>query len=444
MGIIDNGAAGRNNLTDPYNAYNGRIGIEIRGSSTQQFPKKQYAIETRDSLGDDLDVSLLGLPAESDWVLSALYNDKSLMRDVVMYKIARSLGRYASRARYCELVLNNDYKGVYILLEKITRNKNRVSISKLTDADTTGDALTGGYIVKVDKVEGSGTAGWYSGLPPFPGAWQRIYFQYHYPKVEDLLWSQQGYIQRFVRDFEILMFLSDYADTANGYPRLLDVGSFVDFFLLNELGKNVDAYRLSTFMYKDRDSKGGKLVMGPIWDFNHAFGNCDYYDASLLQGYQLTFLTGNLPFMQTDQFQVPFWWKRLYEDVGFRERLAQRWNALRTNELSLDRIMSLVDSLASLLDESQQRNFARWPVLGTYVWPNSFIGQTYQQEIGYLKTWISGRVNWMDRQFATTAVAAPQAGSAVAGGWSLSQNFPNPINPTTEIRYCVGRNGDQG
>ncbi len=131
MGIIHNGVGVRNNLIDPQNNYNGKIGIEVRGSSSQMFPKKQYSIELRDGLGAGVAASLLGMPVEEDWVLFAPYNDKSLMRDVLAYKLARDMGRYAPRTRYCEVVLNGDYLGIYILMEKVKRDKNRVDIANL-------------------------------------------------------------------------------------------------------------------------------------------------------------------------------------------------------------------------------------------------------------------------------------------------------------------------
>ncbi len=442
MGIIYNGEGVRNSLSDPFNNYRGKIGIEIRGSSSQMFPKKQYAVETRDTAGNDASVSLLGLPEESDWVLSAPYNDKSLMRDVLIYRLARSVGKYASRAKYCELVLNREYMGVYILLEKIKRNKNRVNISKLTPADTVGDALTGGYIIKVDKIEGQDTQGWYSRFPPYLYAWQKTLYQYHYPKQEDIVQPQRAYIQSFVDGFETTILSPDYADSSLGYPRLIDIGSFVDVLLLNELGKNVDAYRLSAFMYKDKDSKGGKLVMGPIWDFNHAFGNSDYYDASLIPGLQLTYLTTNSSFLRSDQFAVPFWWKRLFDEPKFKDQCKQRWNELRKDQWSLTRINSIVDSVTALLDEARLRNFARWPVLGKYVWPNYFVGQTYQQEIDYLRQWIKDRVGWLDEQWGTTSIE-DEPGRQVGGGeFSLSQNYPNPFNGGTTIRYVLPRQTD--
>ena len=437
MGVIDHGPGQRNLATDPFNGYDGRIGIEIRGSSSQMFPKKQYAVETRDSTGNELKVSLLGLPDESDWVLYAVHNDKSLLRDVLIFTIARSIGRYASRARYCEVILNGEYVGVYILLEKVARGKNRVNITKLSSADTLGDAITGGYIVKIDKTEGSETAGWYSGFPPRPGAGQRIYYQYHYPKAENLVGAQIAYITQYIRDFELAMYLPSYADSATGYPRLLDVDAFVDFVLLNEIGKNVDAYRLSCYMYKDRDSKGGRLVMGPLWDFTLAFGNCDYYDASLVEGFQWTYLTSNLAFLQTDSYQVPFWWKKLLEDPTISEKLQQRWNALRGNQLSLQRITTVIDSLATLVNESQQRNFLRWSILGKYLWPNYFVGNTYTEEINYLKNWVSGRLAWLDQAFNAVSVDDSRGLARIPERFVLFQNYPNPFNPTTVIGYSV-------
>ena len=203
MGIIYNGPGVRNNLTDPLNNYNGKIGIEIRGSSSQSFPKKQYGLELLDNNGATIDASLLGMPKKDDWILFAPYNDKSLMRDVLAYRLAHDLGRYASRFRYCELVLNGQYQGIYVLLEKIKRDKNRVNIDKLDPIEVTGDNLTGGYIFKIDKSSGSGGDGWISThTPPNRSGDQTIFFQYEYPKEENIVPEQKQYIQNYVASFE--------------------------------------------------------------------------------------------------------------------------------------------------------------------------------------------------------------------------------------------------
>ena len=155
MGIIYNGPGVINKISDVPNDYKGKIGIEFRGSTSQSFPKKPYGFETWDESGEDNDVKLLGMPKESDWTLNATYNDKTLMRDGLSYILAGSVMEYAPRVRYNELVINGQYRGIYLLVEKIKRDKNRVDISKIETTDNQGDALTGGYIIKIDKETGS-------------------------------------------------------------------------------------------------------------------------------------------------------------------------------------------------------------------------------------------------------------------------------------------------
>jgi hypothetical protein len=201
MGIIYNGAGEINRMMDPKNNYNGKVGIELRGSTSQSFPKKPYGFETRDNTGEDLDVSLLGMPKESDWTLNATYNDKSLMRDGLAYILAGSVMEYAPRVRYCELVLNNSYMGIYLLIEKIKRDKSRVDISKMEVTDNSGDALTGGYIIKLDKTTGSNSrSGWFSRYKPFTGALKNTYFQYEYPSVDNITDAQKNYIQNHIHE----------------------------------------------------------------------------------------------------------------------------------------------------------------------------------------------------------------------------------------------------
>lgn len=436
MGIIYNGEGVRNYITDSSNNYNGKIGIEIRGSTSQQFPKKQYAAETRDAAGEDLKVSLLGFPKESDWILFAPYNDKSLMRDVLAYRIASDMGRYASRSKFCEVVLNGDYVGVYVLLEKIKRDANRVNIKKLESPDTSGTAVTGGYIIKIDKTDGEENDGWYSRYFPFSERNDQVFYQYHYPKPVDIVQQQKTFIQNKIFHFETVMkYALNIADSVTGYPAYINPDSFVDFILANEVAKNVDAYRLSTFLYKNRDDIDPKIYAGPVWDFNLAFGNADYYEGWKTDGWQIDLLTNihNIP--DWESFLTPFWWKNLFEDSTFRNKIYLKWYYLRNNSLVTSKVLSYVDSLVTLLDEAKTRNFERWPVLGQYVWPNPFVGNTYQEEINYLKTWIVDRLNWLDQNMVGYPTSINTIQNQLPDYFILEQNYPNPFNPTTKIKW---------
>jgi hypothetical protein len=433
MGVIDNGPA-RNNITDPFNNYSGKIGIELRGSSSQSFPKKQFGIELRDDTGMGIDAPLLSLPEEEDWVLFAPYNDKSLMRDALAYKLGRDLGGYAPRTRFCELVLDDVYQGVYVLIEKIKRDKNRLDISTLSSEEISGDDLTGGYIIKIDKFTGGGGDGWPSAYKPPYASDQEVFFQYEYPKAANIASEQRAYIQQYVRNFEDVLAGSTFADPVNGYSKYIDVDSFVDFLIIQEVTKNVDGYRLSTFFHKQKDSQGGKLVMGPIWDFNLGFGNADYCTSGNPEGFVLDFNV----LCSYDYWLIPFWWKRLMQDNNFRIKVANRWTELRTSTLSVNGIHTYIDSVYTVLNqESQQRNFKAWKVLNAYVWPNYYVGPTFKSEVDWLKSWVSQRLSWLDQHMPSlvTAVALPENNSADVSV------FPNPFSSDVSFNYTLQRPG---
>lgn len=398
MGIIYNGENVRNNTTDAFNNYNDKISIEVRGSSSQGFPKKSYSLETQDLIGGNNNVSILNMPEENDWVLYAPYSDKSLMRNVLSYGLGESLDRYAPRTQFCELVINGEYQGVYVFTEKIKRGENRVDIAKLTINDTIGDDLTGGYILKIDKSTNGTGFNWDSPIPASYSA-NVINFKLHYPKDNEELPVQANYIRNYVTDFENALNGINFMDTFLGYRNYIDVPSFIDFFLINEINKNVDGFRLSTYFYKNKDSKGGKLNLGPLWDFNLAFGNADYCEGSETTGWGIDFnaICGG-------GYDIPFWWQKLMTDTTFTNQLKCRWDSLRVHQMHTDSILYSIDSLALKLDESQQRNFSTWQVLGTYVWPNNYIGATYADEINYLKTWISDRMVWLDDNMPGTCI----------------------------------------
>ena len=290
MKVINN-KGDRNYLSDSINGYNGRISIEIRGSTSQSFPKKQYGFETQKTDGSNNNVPLLGLPAENDWILSAPYSDKSLIRNILAFKLSETLGNYAPRTKLCELILNDAYMGVYVLTEKIKRDENRVDVSKLKPDEISGDDLTGGYIFKIDKKTGNSGPSWNSD--------SGVVFLFDTPKYDEIVFEQKEYIKKYINSFEQALIFDDHTDENLGYRKYINENSFIDFFIVNEVSKNIDGYFLSTYLFKDKDSKGGKLSFGPIWDYNLSFGNANYREGFKTEGFQ---------------FQINpsiWWWNRL-------------------------------------------------------------------------------------------------------------------------------------
>jgi len=210
--------------------------------------------------------------------------------------------------------------------------------------------------------------------------------------------------------------------------------------ILNEVCKNVDGYRLSAFMYKDRDSRDGRLTMGPLWDFNLAFGNADYYTAYDPYGIILEYFLYDEDFHNQDSFQVPFWWRQLWNDPQFKNRIYQRWWQLRQDVLDVENILNYINSTVNLLDEAQERNFQQWEIFGMYVWPNAFIGMNYQEEIDYLKEWIQERIQWIDDSiFRIYNGTEPMQTSPLPQRFILGQNYPNPFNSHTIIPIILAK-----
>lgn len=260
---------------------NFKIGIEIRGSSSQMFPKKSYGFETKNpSYTQDQDESIGGFPSEEDWILYGPYTDKSLIRNKLVFDLSNSIGFKASNTKFYNLFINDENNGLYILMEKIKRDVNRVNISQF---DQNSDK--GGFIVKIDKPtsEGANCNTCYNESFSFRSNYDtkgnisdesEIYFIYHYPKPIDINDNQKKHIISTINNFESILAEDNFDLSENpNYLNFIDIDSFIDFFIVNELTKNIDGYRLSTFLHKDTS---GKLKMGPIWDFNLSFGNADY------------------------------------------------------------------------------------------------------------------------------------------------------------------------
>ena len=382
MKIIYDESGGRNTLNSRHIDFEGKIGIELRGKTSLGFPKKQYGVEIQDDEGNDKDASLLQMPAESDWVLNGPYWDKTLMRNYLAYEFSNRIGRYASRIKFVEMFLNDKgdptigdkhYVGVYLLIEKIKRGKDRVDIKSLKPAD-----ITGGYILKIDKMD-----------------WYETYFStrygtrlFHvYPKGHEMSDPQKTWIQNYMSEFEEVLAGKDFKDPERGYAQYIDTDAFIDHFIINELFRNIDGFRNSTYMYKDR---GGKLKMGPVWDFNLSMGN-----ASFNQGWKTD---GWLIYTNP----VPFWWDRLLQDKNFTQKLAKRWKVLRKDRLATSKLLDEIDQTAKLLSEAQARNFQKWPVLSRTMFGNPNRGDaTYQQEVKQIKTWLNARLEWMDEHIGS-------------------------------------------
>ncbi|MBC3766071.1 CotH kinase family protein [Neptunicella marina] len=381
------------------------IGVEYRGSSSQGiYQKKGYGIETRDEAGEDLSVALLGFPEEEDWVLHGPYGDKSLIRNALMYDLATAFERYVSRYQFVEVYVEEQYQGLYVLLERVKRDSDRIDINKLKEDENEGEDVTGGYILKIDKTTGEhednpGAEALFTDDISFISNYGNEvnnsvpHFLYHYPKPEDITSEQKAYIQDYINQFETALDGEQFKDEASGYRHFIQVDSFVDYFLATELSGNIDGYRLSTYLYKD---KNAKLSMGPLWDYNLAFGNADYCNGAATD----IWIYRSEERCDGGAFPVPFWWGKLLQDPYFVGLVKTRWNQLRESSLSDEMIDSRIQELSDQLARTGavSKNFERWDVLGEYVWPNYYVGQTYNDELNYLTQWLENRLVWLDSE----------------------------------------------
>ncbi len=424
MGIIFNGDGNINSISDPFNEFYGEIGIERRGSSSNGFPMKSYGLETWGPDSTNYNASIFDFPSDNDWILYAPYTDKSLIRNVLTYHVGNEMGNYSPRTKLCEVILNNEYIGVYVFMERIKINPGRVNIDPILPRDTLENELTGGYIVKIDKTTAGGVVAWTSPHPASSPSTNSISYQLHDPEITEIQPAQLAYIQDYITAWEDTLAGANFTDPINGFRKFIDVQSFIDFMLVNELTKNVDGYRISTFLHKQRYSEGGKLVAGPLWDFNLGLGNANYCYGGDTTGWEIDFnnyCAGGL--------DNPFWWKRMLEDSAYADQVNCRWFSLRNGVLSDEYLMNYIDSLASVLEVPASRNYNKWPILGTYVWPNNFIGQTYQEEIDYMKTWILGRLTWMDTNMFGSC---PNLGLEIKNPQEILF-YPNPSSTNVKV-----------
>lgn len=395
--FIDTDDTGRAHVTGAAD-YIGASGFKTRGRSTAGSPKKNYGFELWDVMEQDLDVSLLGLPAESDWILYAPYRfDRALITNAFIHTLSRRIGRVAVRTRFVEVFVNTsrnrklsaqDYVGLYILMEKIKRGPDRVDIAKLDPWEVGESAISGGYMLKIDRPD-SGDSGFRTarGNPTYGDGT----FCHVTPKEEEIPKVQSDWIRAYLNRFEDALYGPSFADPLMGYARFIDVDSFLDHNLLNMLAMNVDALRLSTHLYKPRD---GKLHMGPIWDFDRSLNSADGRDDNPERWHGSGDGTDYLGYV---------WWNRLFEDPEFWQQYIDRWTTLRRGPFSDRQINGLIDDMAEEIAEAQVRNEARWP--GAKPRYGGF-----DQEIAALKLWLARRTTWVDAQFVAPPVFAPAQG----------------------------------
>ena len=337
--------------------HEGRAGIHVRGNTSRDFDKKSFALETWDDNDQDHDVALLGLPAEEDWILQGPFSDKSLIRNHLIYTLSRDIGRYAARTRFVELEGNGDYRGVYVLMEKIKRDDVRVALP------------SGAALLKRDWLEDNDA------------------FIQTTACRDDLKVEWNNDIDDVVSRLD-----SIEAQLLAGDFNSLDLKSFVDHMLIVELGRNVDGYVLSTWITLSEDDI---LGMGPVWDYNGSLGNASYFEAWMTEGWHY-----ENPEFPGDNPRGFCWYEALLESPSFLELRRERWQTHRAGAWSDAAIEARIDEAVAVLQPAVDKNFERWPILGEVVWPNDLAAEgrtTFTEEITYLKSWVRQRTAWMDR-----------------------------------------------
>ena len=432
---------GRTSLTNPPTLVT-RAGLNIRGSTSAGFPQSPFALEIWDEYNQDRKVEFLGMPEESDWVLYGQDPfDTSYLHNPLIHQLSRDVGRYSSRTRFAEMFLNTaggqvtytaptggNYFGFYTVEEKVKRDSDRVDITKLEVEDTTAPNVTGGYLLKIDRAASDERTFYDSYLQ------NSIVFQDPKgPEIVDPAWqAQYNYITGYFSQFGAALWSANYTNPLTGYAAWIDVGSWIDHHILNALVHNVDAFRLSTYLYKDRSQK---LCAGPLWDFDRSQGTS--------YGGDVRCFNPRLWYVQasgdqgTDYFGNPsllgiLWWQRLFADPDFWQQWIDRWTDLRRGVLATNHIFAVVDSLTNQLTQAQPReqvrftgNAPRSGTIGANGYTNTFPG-TFQGEVTFLKKWLADRVDFIDTNFLRAPVFS-------GNGGAITSRFPLTITaPTIE------------
>ncbi|MET0355562.1 MAG: CotH kinase family protein [Cellvibrio sp.] len=376
----------------------GTLEVRGRGNSTWDFPKKPYRLKLTNS------TALLGMPKGKNWVLLANYADKTLIRNDIAFMFSRSLGfEWTPRSQHVELRLNGVYQGVYQLVEHIRVDANRVNIDELKIDDIGSDKITGGYLMEVD-FRMSKSFCFYGN--PDPSCANSVNGSNPQREVEfcldsdhgmepaclaspetllDPLWvNQRNYIQTYYANAEAALFGANFKDPVLGYAAYFDVDSVVNYYIENELFKNIDGASASFFLYKKR---GGKFFFGPIWDFDLAMGNAGYAGASDPEKWHIR----NAP-----------WFAQFFKDPAFEAKVKARWKTLK-DEGKIDYIFQYAQARATWLDAQQKKNYELWSITDVVEWiMHGTHGGTgsYEAEVKELIRWQRERTNWIDSQLS--------------------------------------------
>ncbi|MGA4579421.1 lamin tail domain-containing protein [Limisphaera sp. VF-2] len=432
-----------------------RAGVNVRGSSTAGLPQKSYAVETWDEFNDDRDVELLEMPAESDWVLYGqnLF-DPSFLHNPLAHAWSRAIGRYSPRTRFAEVFVNTtggqvqfnapaggDYHGLYTVLEKIKRNDQRVNIARLEAGVTNLPALTGGYLLKVDRADADERT--------FYDPYLETSIVYVDPPGPDMMTparsAQAQYIQNYLLNFGAALTSAEWTNPVTGYHAWIDVPSWIDHHLLNVLALNVDALRLSAYFFKERERK---LEMGPLWDFDRAMGTSGGGD---LRAFNPRSWMGSVGLGGGSDYGTDFfnaanvfpngWYRRLFRDPDFWQAWIDRWQELRPGPLHTNALFALVDEMTNQIAAVHTRQTQRWsgsaPRSGTVSsagYSHWFPG-TYAGEIAFLKRWLADRVHFIDTNFLAPPQLDWPAGAVATG--TVVRLYSGPVPPGTVTYYTL-------
>ncbi|MEK7950003.1 lamin tail domain-containing protein [Luteolibacter soli] len=402
------------------------VNVKLRGSSSSSFPKKSYGIEFLDESDAESDAGMLGMPEGSDWALISCYDfDRAFMRNAWIYEMSRRAGRWSPRTRLVEVYFNQDgdtleygdYRGVYILCETIRRGSDRVDIAGLEPGDVTSPNVTGGYIFKVDRKDTDEFSWRTTRALPLSGTGGDGLVIYR-PKLPDLPTQQSSYLVNYFQTFENTLFNEAAASfSSRNYRSYIDSASWADHNIFCSMTKNVDALRLSAYMYKDR---GGVMVAGPLWDFDRSANSTDARD---------DVTTTWVGTSDATNYFTYGWWEKLFADVEFRQLYVDRWQAMRRGSLSTASFQALLDGYLAEFKTADAEN----PAMRDYAkWYGSATSNNITTETNNLKSWLASRAAWIDSLFAVPPVIV-RPPSVVTAGDTTTITVP----PGTTVYYTV-------